>query len=338
RFSRVLILLAFASLYTAQNATKPPTIDDVFYHHYAVQISQAPLDPYGFSIFYDQAYRPAHQVLAPPVFLYWWGLGLRLVGNDPTLWKFWLFPFSLLLVVTFHDLARRFARGTELWLTALLLFSPAFLPSLNLMLDIPALALGLAALSLFARASETRSWSLALGAGGLATLSMQTKYTGLLVPPLLLLYAGFARNLRLGSLSVAVSATLFVGWELVVAHLYGTSHFLLHLTRNPPNIYERIRTILALPTLLGSVSIPLLLLAASVLNLPRWARGLLWIFSTGTYLAIGMNYFEIEIIGRLFRLETLLFGLSGLILGVMLLIVLFRVLPANREVWFLAAW
>ena len=72
--------------------------------------------------------------------------------KTPFLWKLWLLPFSLFFVGALDALLRRFAKGVVapvLWMTVL---SPTFLPSLNLMLDIPALALSLAAIAVFFRA------------------------------------------------------------------------------------------------------------------------------------------------------------------------------------------
>ena len=78
-------------------------------------------------------------VLAPPVLPYWWAVAIRLFGRQPWVWKLWLFPFCLILTTSLQAIFRRFAHGLEtilLWLTA---FSPALLPGINLMLDVPAL-------------------------------------------------------------------------------------------------------------------------------------------------------------------------------------------------------
>src|SRR5262249_9351280 len=148
-----------------------------------------PLDPYGFMVFWWDRPEPANQVLAPPLLPYWWAAGLRLFGPDPLSWKLWLFPFSILFVVSLNALFRRFARGLEgplLWMTVL---SAPFLPSLNLMLDIPALALSLTSVALFLRAVDRGCWGWAAAAGLLAGLAMQTKYTGFLAPSIMYLCA-----------------------------------------------------------------------------------------------------------------------------------------------------
>lgn len=127
-----------ALLFTLLNAVKPVLIDDTAYLYFARQIAAKPLDPYGFAIFWWDHPEPANQVLAPPVFLYYLALVLRTTGDDPFVWKLALLPWSLLLAFSLQALLRRFARGVERPFLVLLVLSPALLPSLNLMIDVPA--------------------------------------------------------------------------------------------------------------------------------------------------------------------------------------------------------
>jgi hypothetical protein len=235
--SRELLLLA--ALFTGLNALKPLQIDDAAYYYYADHIARRPLDPYGFQVFWYQAPEPAQDVLAPPVLPYWWAVAIRLFGVRPYLWKLWLLPFGILFVFSLDALFRRFARGEErplVWMTVL---SPAFLPSLNLMLDVPALALSLSAIAVFLRGSDRKSLWFAVAAGAIAGVAMETKYTGLLGPVIVLLYTATVTvptvplswrtalaRLRLGLAASAVAALLFVAWESFMTWRYGESHFL----------------------------------------------------------------------------------------------------------------
>src|SRR5258708_37283803 len=105
------------------------------------------------------------------------------------LWKLWLLPFSLLFIWSLHALCRRFARGLEMPLVWMTVLSPTFLPSLNLMLDVPALALSLAALVVFIDASDRDSFAGAALAGAGAGPAAEPQYTGLLAPAHMLRYA-----------------------------------------------------------------------------------------------------------------------------------------------------
>lgn len=206
-------IVTLAALLTGLNAVKPLHVDDTTYYFDAAQIAAHPLDPYGHVLLYFSDPLPALHVLAPPVLPYWWATALRLFGERPLLWKLWLFPFALLFTASLAGLLRRFAPTTATPLLIALVLSPVFLPSLNLMIDIPALALSLAALALFMRACDGDSPALAVLAGLTAGMAMQTKYTALLAPPIMLIYALHRGKLRLGLAAALAAGLLFAAWE-----------------------------------------------------------------------------------------------------------------------------
>ncbi len=239
-----LVVVATAALYTLLSVVKPLHVDDAAYYYYAAQIARHPGDPFGFDILWYQDPEPAIQVLAPPALPYWWAAAIRLFGQHPFLWKLWLFPFPLLLAAAVGALARRLVGGLDSFLVLLTLFSPAFLPSLNLMLDVPALALGLAAIAVFLRACERLSPGLALLAGLLAGVGMQTKYTAGLQLATLLLYGVMNRRCTLSAVAGMAACLVFAAWEVFVASRYGESHFLHHLHGTAP---PREKLVLAYP-------------------------------------------------------------------------------------------
>ena len=109
------------------------------------------------------------------------------MGDSPALCKLFLLPWSLLLLFSLYALCQRFAKGWEMPLTVFTAFSPALLPSLNFMLDLPALGLYLCALHVFLRACDEDDCKCAVLAGLLAGLAIQTKYTALVAPGVMLL-------------------------------------------------------------------------------------------------------------------------------------------------------
>jgi hypothetical protein len=290
-------LLPLALLYTLVNAFKPLTIDDTAYHAYAVQMSRRPLDPYGFSMYWWSYPEIANEVLVPPVLSYWWSPAIRLFGDNPFLWKLWLLPFAVLFAYALYALCRRFARGLELPLVALTLFSPAFLPSFNLMLDVPALALSLTALALFCRACDRDSFVLAALAGLVAGVGMETKYTAFLAPAAMLLYAICLGRLRLWPAAAVVAAQVFLSWEFLMSLLYGESHFLLHTRYGGGGK----GTLLALLTNLGSVGWAGALLGLAALGV-RW-RGLIVAGVAGL-----LAYAAVACFGGELQLNETLFG------------------------------
>ena len=216
--NKSLVLLAL--IFTLLNALKPLTIDDTAYHAVAAQVAQHPLDPYGFAAFWWDEPEVANEVNAPPLLSYWCALPIRLFGENVFLMKMALLPFSVLFAYSLYALSHRFARGMELPLVALTLFSPTFLPSLNLMLDVPAVALALTSLALFCRACDRDSVILAAVAGLVAGLGMETKYTVFLAPAAMLLYAVCLGRLRLWLVAGFIATQVFLTWELLMSLLY----------------------------------------------------------------------------------------------------------------------
>jgi hypothetical protein len=320
-------LLALALLFTLLNAPKPLHIDDAAYYYYARHIAGHSLDPYGFEVFWYNQPLPANQVLAPPVLPYWWAAAIGLFGERPFWWKLWLFPFCWLFVCSLDALFRRFTPGLErplLWMTVL---SPTFLPSLNLMLDIPALALGLAALTVFMRAADRDAPAWSALAGLVAGLAMQTKYTGFLVPAAMLLYAlaislpapasswAVARKKVLLWLVAATAAVaVFIAWEGFVAWRYPEgSHFLYHLRDNAEPLITKLGDYSGpLLALLGGVAPVLAVLGLIALGRRGWV-----IVACGVLVVLG--YTLIACLGVTFTTElkpaTALFGSREPVVG-----------------------
>ena len=224
--------LLCASVLTAANASKPLVIDDPVYVTFARQIQEHPSDPYGFDLYWYDAPEPAMRFgTLPAVLPYWLAGAMTLFGDSPVAWKLSLLPFALALTGSLAFLLGRFARPFAtpvLWTLAL---GPSVLPGFNLMLDVPALALGLLGFALFVRACELERMSLALGAGLVLGLAMQTKYSAVVYPALAVVYAALYRRPREGAIAVLAAAVLFVGWEALLVARYGQSHFLAGIER-----------------------------------------------------------------------------------------------------------
>ncbi len=219
---------ALAVFVTLANAAKPVVVDDTAYLLFARQIAAEPWNPYGFELFWYTQPQPAMTVLAPPVVPYWLAAGVRLFGENVPLLKCWLFPFVWLFARSADALLRRYARQTGTQVLLLLLVSPTVLPMVNLMLDVPAAALGLAAVVLLTRAADSGSWRGAAAAGLVGGLAAQTKYTMLLLPVVMLWYGLVYHQLARTVVAVAVAVAAFAVWETWLDQRYGQSHFVLH--------------------------------------------------------------------------------------------------------------
>lgn len=278
-----------ALVVTLADAAKPVLIDDTAYLRFARQVARDPLDPYGFSILWYSVPEPAMEVLCPPVLPYWLAPAVRLFGESPPLLKLWLFPVVWLFAWSLRELLRRFARGTEAAALPLIVLSPAVLPMVNLMLDVPAVALGLAALVVFTRAADRDSRRLAAAAGLVTALAMQTKYTMLLAPPVLLWYGWTHGRTRLAAVAVGVAVLAFAAWELLLVGKYAQSHFLYHVgEQGGGSLDETLRDKMALlPPLtahLGCLAVGIGVYAGRAAGVPRrWllAATVLWVIGVG---------------------------------------------------------
>ncbi|MBM3983289.1 MAG: hypothetical protein FJ304_24055, partial [Planctomycetes bacterium] len=341
--------LVLAALVTLANAAKPVTVDDTAYLLYARHVAHNPSDPYGFTVFWWSEPEPAMGVLCPPLVPYWLAAGVAVFGESPALLKLWLFPFVYLLAWALRALLVRFARGTEGFALPLLMLSPAVLPTVNLMLDIPAVALALAAVEVFARGR----WRDALAAGALAALAMQAKYSAFVAPAVIVWYGVAHRRLARAAVAVAVCVALFASWELWLVSKYGESHFWRHARASGGSsdpgtaLADKLNLIPPLVGQLGCLAVGAGLLALSAVRAPRWRLAALagvWWAGFALVAVLPQRYTAIN---QYTTATTVFWESVGAVwllgLGGGALVLLFRVkaglAPRTRaDAWFLAGW
>jgi hypothetical protein len=340
-----------AAIVTGLNALKPAAVDDTAYLLLARQVAAHPLDPYGGEMFWYAEPVPALHVLAPPVVPYWLAAGDRLFGEQLPLLKLWLFPFPLALCYAARSLARRFAPGYGGVAVPVIALSPLVLPLFGFMLDVPALALGLAAVAVFVRGGRG-SW---LAAGVLAGLAMQTKYTAFTVPAVLIGFGVLHRRVLPAVLAAAVAVGLFAGWEGLLAATYGESHFLYHARSQAADGPRGLAVVAAkwndlahpLLTYLGGLGFGLCLVAAPAAGWARWSGPAAVATAVGLLVILALPYSDTVLLTNR-ATGSVKLDLPGLVftaLGVAWFSVLGRVaLPflfrrrVDRAVLFLSGW
>jgi hypothetical protein len=347
--------IGLALIVTLANMAKPVVVDDTAYLAYARHMAQDPLDPYGFEIFWYAAPEPAIGVLAPPVLPYWLALGIRLFGEHIGLLKLWHFPFLLLLAFALQFLVLRFARGTERIALPLLILSPAVLPMVNLMLDIPAAALGLTALALFIRGCDRGDLKRVVLAGLIAGIAMQTKYTAMLAPAAIGWYGLTHRRLGFAVLAGGLSVLVFASWEAWLVQKYGESHFLHHLREQSSGNWLLEKSALG-PGLVGNLgcfAAGFGLLIGGCLRAPRQclaAAAILWCVGLALVLVLPLHDTILRIGSVRLSLAATLWkptGTTVLIAAALASGRLLLVPPASRrffglrrspDSWFIAGW
>lgn len=294
------------------------------------------------------------EVLCPPVVPYWLALGVRLFGEHVGLLKVWLFPFVLLLAWALRALLTRFARGAEGVALPVLMLSPAVLPAVNLMLDVPALALALASVELFIRAALRRDRRLAVLAGLVAGLAMQTKYSAFVAPAVIVWFGLTHRRFGPAALAVAVCVTVFVGWELALVEVYGRSHFAFHAASSGSSggglrkfAEDKLDLLAPLAGYLGCLAVGAGCVALAVLRVPRrWAGGgaLAWCLGFVLVAVLPLRWTRL---GSEQTAGTAFWQISGAVwflsVAAAACVLLFRVrrglgLRANADTVFLVGW
>ena len=219
---------------TLLNAAKPAVVDDTAYLLFARHLAADPLHPYAFELFWNNAPQPAMEILLPPVVPLWLGTGIALFGENLVALKLWLLPFLWLFTRAVWSLLGEFAPTERVRGTVLFAFSPAILPLISVMIDIPAVACGLAATACLVRARVTGRWGWLVAAAALGAAAAEAKYTMIVLPAVWCWY-GLTHRSVARSLAATVGAlALFAAWELFVARQCGESHFLYHVARQQP--------------------------------------------------------------------------------------------------------
>lgn len=353
----LLLILLVACVLTVLNAIKPVHMDDNVYIAYAGEFISHPLNPYAFN-FGSPNNISANQLLVPPVLPYYLGAGIALLGNNPILFKLWLFPFALLLSGSLYYLFKRFTLGYEsklLWFTIL---SPAILPGFNCMLEIPVLALGLTGLVLAFESIDKSSISLTILSGLILGLAIETKYTALITLAAILCLYLLKNRAFLGLTVVFMALLVFVSWELFIHFTQGQSHFLIHLGQRKGNFIRRcLHLILPLLTQVGGIATIIALIGMLACKVaPRIIQI--------TAVLIFMGFISLALLPAEFltlkdsqsghtwlTLSTILYGLMAALVWGTLGTVIFKLLAPNVKTdnqptvmeerildWFLCTW
>jgi len=217
------VVLALFALVYAPFLTKAFHIDDPLFLWTARHLGADPLDFYGFSVNWYGTSSPISEVVKnPPLASYYLWLSASLLGwSELALHLAFLLPALGVMTGTW-SLARLLrARPGEAALAAAL--TPAFLvSSTTVMCDVLMLCAYVWAVVLWIDGLERASWTRLAGASVLVAVSALTKYFGMSLLPLLLLY-GLLRERRLGAwaLWLGVPLAALGGYQWLTHAMYG---------------------------------------------------------------------------------------------------------------------
>jgi len=221
---------ALAAAVTLPFLGKAFHIDDVFFHHVTLNIVADPLDPYAGEI--DWWHQPGSLFMGdsnPPLLNYYLAPFAAGRAEPEFALHVAMAPFALLFAAALLVLGRRFS-SNPLLVTAFAMTSAGVVVSGNVMRDVPAAALGTAAVAAVVLGTDRGRARLLLLGSLLAGFGVLTKYSGLVLLPVIYAYPLLKRRPRF-ALFALVPLTMFGAWCLHGQLVYGEPHLAAQLGR-----------------------------------------------------------------------------------------------------------
>lgn len=224
-----LALLGIWLVATAFNLTKAVHIDDTIYLEIARWINVSPLHPLSGEVNWVNTLEPIYRISSSPLlFIYGLAAVLRWFGEFEVALHAFMAIFTGLCVWGFYNLSSLLKIQHKMALTTMLAWGPAFIPSQNLMLDVPLMAWSILFFwTLFATTEATSSrktWLFVL-AGLFAGAAALTKYPGLVLFPLLAFYLIINRHFSYVWV-ILIPVSIFGAWCAFNVFDYGGIHVL----------------------------------------------------------------------------------------------------------------
>jgi hypothetical protein len=202
-------------------------VDDPLFVWSGQQIAKHPLDPYGFQVVWDNYSEPMSEVTKnPPLACYYVAAIGSIAGwSEQALHLGFLLP-AIALVLGIYRLSMRFTRSPLIAAAASLLTPGVLVSATSVMSDVMMLAFWTWAAVLWMEGFDEGKWSYLVASSLLLTLAALTKYFGLCLLPLLLVYS-VARKRRLGFwvLYFLIPICMFAAYQLWTTVLYGHAMF-----------------------------------------------------------------------------------------------------------------
>jgi 4-amino-4-deoxy-L-arabinose transferase-like glycosyltransferase len=217
-------LVVFFIVATALNITKAFHIDDAYHVKAAQWIVAHPLQPMSGTINWTGWVQHFYDGNQPPLFFYGMALWGLMFGFGEIAMHSFEALFTALCIVLFHRLAGRVVAQHALWLTGLLVLSPAFLVNQNVMVDVPLLACILGLLDRLIAALHQSSTRKLFQAALVLTVGIFIKYTMLALFPLLPFVAWRLRGRAW--LAVLVPLVAMASWSAWNQHEFAFAHIL----------------------------------------------------------------------------------------------------------------
>jgi len=276
---KLLIILFFFTIYNLFFINKAVHIDC----HATIQMAKSVANNF---------FIPPRGFFSNPILLgYYYVPVLKLFGESEIAFHFFHLPFSILLIISMFFLSKRFSKGS-IFPVLFLISTPAFIVmSQDIMQDIPLLSFFLTAISLFIYGADKSNRKLLVLSGILSGVAILTKYSGLLLIPILAMYA-FLYSKKRDCVYLIIPIIMFAVWNIYCILLYKNFIFFSVLVYKLNNFFNSrdilIRTFACLSFISGTSIISIFL---TPFLLQRKNNRVLFLFST----PIALSPFFIDI-------------------------------------------
>jgi hypothetical protein len=202
-------------------------VDDPLFVWSAQQIAKHPLDPYGFQVVWDNYSQPMSEITKnPPLACYYLAAIGSIAGwSERALHLGFLLP-AIVLVLGTYRLSMRFTRSPLVAAAAALLTPGVLVSASSVMCDVMMLAFWIWAAVLWIEGFDEGKWPYLIVSSLLLTCAVLTKYFGICLLPLLLVYS-VARRRRLGwwALYFLIPIVVLAAYQRWTTVLYGHAMF-----------------------------------------------------------------------------------------------------------------
>jgi hypothetical protein len=222
----LLVLLLIWLGVTSFNIHKAVHIDDTGHLEIAKEIIKNPLHPMSGMVNWQNSAKPIHLLNQPHLFFYLLAACIYFFGDSEIAFHLLLSLFSFLCILFFYFLAKNLRlRHPTVW-PAFLALGPGFIPSQNIMCDIPMLSMWLIFFwAILHPKSSTGGYRYYIFASLASALAILIKYLSLVLLPILLLDILLKKRWNaIGTLAIPVFA--LAGWSLFNYFDYGGIHIL----------------------------------------------------------------------------------------------------------------
>ncbi len=221
----ILIIILFVLLLTLPFANKAVHIDDTVFLYISSQVTKEPLKPYSFNLEWSTLSGLATHITDPPLVSYYAAMIMALFGNSKLVLHISYVIFPLLAGISMYYLSKKFTQK-PLYPALFLITSTSFVVmSHSFMLDVPFLAIFLASLVFYMYGVDSKNNYLILMGAIFCGLAFLTKYSGLILLPILAIYSFLKKNPK-SLLYLSIPVTIILAWNLYTFKLYGIPHTL----------------------------------------------------------------------------------------------------------------